>query len=134
MTETGSVSSVSASFTAFFCALLSVSCSMIVPPANECSPRTRTQPPVHVLAPGREAHEVVICVKTASVFSDVIRGAASDQLSSVQGAILAHRLLDFDELKAMLDEAKLAHAETGEDLPNRLDPTNSFEFDTGGQE
>ena len=88
---------------------------------------------MHVLAPGREAHEVVICVKTASVFSDVVRDAASDQLGSVQGAIMAHRLLDLDELKAMLDEAKLAHAETGEDLPDRLDPTNSFEFDTGGQ-
>ena len=54
----------------------------------------------------------------------------------VQGAMLANRILDLDELKAMFDEAKLAHAEAGEDLEDLLDhlnPTKSVEFDIGGQ-
>ncbi|MEZ6119846.1 MAG: hypothetical protein R3C28_25210 [Pirellulaceae bacterium] len=54
----------------------------------------------------------------------------------VQGAMLANRMLDLDELKAMFDEAKRAHgkgSEELEDLLDHLDPTNSFEFDIGGQ-
>ena len=54
----------------------------------------------------------------------------------VQGAMLANRMLDLDELKAMFDEAKRAHGEASddlEDLLDHLDPTNSFELDIGGQ-
>lgn len=54
----------------------------------------------------------------------------------VPGAMLAHRMLDLDELKAMFDEAKRAHGEASddlEDLLDHLDPTNSFELDIGGQ-
>ena len=54
----------------------------------------------------------------------------------VQGAMLAHRMLDLDELKAMFDRAKRAHGEDSdalEDLTDHLDPTNSFELDIGGQ-
>ena len=54
----------------------------------------------------------------------------------VQGAMLAHRILDLDELKAMFDEAKRDHGEASDDLENlldHLDPTSSFEFDIGGQ-
>ncbi len=54
----------------------------------------------------------------------------------VQGAMLANRMLDFDELKAMFDEAKRDHQQASddlEDLLDHLDPTNSFEFDIGGE-
>ena len=54
----------------------------------------------------------------------------------VQGAMLANRMLEFDELKAMFDEAKRTHGEARdelEDLLDHLDPTNSFELDIGGQ-
>ena len=54
----------------------------------------------------------------------------------VQGAMLAHRILDLDELKAMFDEAKRDHGVASDDLENlldHLDPTSSFEFDIGGQ-
>ena len=54
----------------------------------------------------------------------------------VQGAMLANRILDLDELKAMFDEVKLAHeeaSEDSEDLLDHLDPTKSFELDLGGQ-
>ena len=54
----------------------------------------------------------------------------------VQGAMLAHQILDLDELKAMFDEAKRDHEEASDDLENlldHLDPTSSFEFDIGGQ-
>jgi hypothetical protein len=54
----------------------------------------------------------------------------------VQAAMLANRMLNLDGLKAMFDEAKRSHGETGadgEDLMDHLDPTSSFEFDLGGQ-
>jgi hypothetical protein len=54
----------------------------------------------------------------------------------VQAGMLANQILDLDGLKAMFDEAKLAHRQTSEDLENltdHLDPTSSFEFDIGGQ-
>lgn len=57
-------------------------------------------------------------------------------LGFVQGGILANRMLDLDGLKAMFDQAKVAHGATGEDsedLTDHLDPTSSFEFDIGGQ-
>ncbi|MCA9064218.1 MAG: hypothetical protein KDA96_14205 [Planctomycetaceae bacterium] len=54
----------------------------------------------------------------------------------IQCAMLANRMLDLDQLKAIFDEAKLAHQEASadlEDMLEHLDPTNSFEFDIGGQ-
>ena len=54
----------------------------------------------------------------------------------VQDAMLAHGIIDLDELKAMFDEAKRDHGEASDDLESlvdHLDPTSSFEFDIGGQ-
>ena len=51
----------------------------------------------------------------------------------IQGAMLAHRMLDLDGARAMFDEAKVAHSETRDDLTDHLDPQNSFELDIGGQ-
>jgi hypothetical protein len=54
----------------------------------------------------------------------------------VQGAMLANRMLELDDLKSMFDEEKLAHAAASEesrDLLDHLDPDDSFEFDIGGQ-
>lgn len=54
----------------------------------------------------------------------------------VQAAMLANRMLDLDELKALFDQAKTADRESredSEDLIDHLDPTDSFEFDIGGQ-
>ena len=51
----------------------------------------------------------------------------------IQGAMLAHRMLDLDGARAMFSEAKVAHGETSDDLTDHLDPENSFELDIGGQ-
>jgi hypothetical protein len=51
----------------------------------------------------------------------------------VQCAMMAHRILDLDEAKAMFDKAKTAHGECSENLMDHLDPSSSFEFDIGGQ-
>ena len=51
----------------------------------------------------------------------------------IQGAMLAHRMLDLDAAKAMFNEAKVAHGETCEDFLDHLDPQSSFEVDIGGQ-
>jgi hypothetical protein len=51
----------------------------------------------------------------------------------VQCAMLAQGMLDLDGLKAMFDNAKIAHGYTGEDLVDHLDPLNSYEVEIGGE-
>jgi hypothetical protein len=53
----------------------------------------------------------------------------------VQCGMLANRMVDFGEVKAMFDEAKNAYGGSGEDedLIDHLDPTSSYEFDVGGE-
>jgi hypothetical protein len=42
-------------------------------------------------------------------------------------------MLDLDGLKAMFDNAKIAHGYTGEDLVDHLDPMNAYEMEIGGE-
>lgn len=51
----------------------------------------------------------------------------------IQGAMLAHRMLDLDGVKAMFDKAEVAHGDNDEDLLDHLDAASSFEVDIGGQ-
>jgi hypothetical protein len=54
----------------------------------------------------------------------------------VQAAMLANRMLDLGDLKAMFDEAARTNREDRDNLEillDHLDPTNSFELDIGGQ-
>ena len=54
----------------------------------------------------------------------------------IQGAMLAHGILDLAELKEMFDDAKAAYgkgSEEIEDLLDHCDPDNPFELDLGGQ-
>ena len=51
----------------------------------------------------------------------------------IQGAMMAHRMLDLDGAKAMFDQAKIAHGESSDDLLDHLDPRSSFKVDIGGQ-
>jgi hypothetical protein len=51
----------------------------------------------------------------------------------IQGAMMAHRMLDLDEVKEMFDHAKIAHGESSDDLLDHLDPSSSFNVDIGGE-
>jgi hypothetical protein len=53
----------------------------------------------------------------------------------VQAGILANRMLDLEQTKAMFDAAKHIHRATTEeqDLVDHLNMDSSFEFDLGGQ-
>lgn len=53
----------------------------------------------------------------------------------VQGGMMANRLLDFEHLKAMFDEAKNAYGQNADDrdLIDHLDPRSSFKLEIGGQ-
>ncbi|MFN0197669.1 MAG: hypothetical protein ACKVT0_13070 [Planctomycetaceae bacterium] len=51
----------------------------------------------------------------------------------IQCAMMANRILDFGEAKAMFDKAKIAHGEFSEDLVDHLDPESAFNLEIGGQ-
>jgi predicted small metal-binding protein len=53
----------------------------------------------------------------------------------VQAGILANRMLDLEQIKAMFDEVKKSHTVTSEDqdLIDHLDVGSSFKMDLGGQ-
>ena len=51
----------------------------------------------------------------------------------IQGAMMAHRMLDHGGAKAMFDQAKIAYGESSDDLLDHLDPRSSFKVDIGGQ-
>ena len=47
--------------------------------------------------------------------------------------MMANRLLDFDEAKAMFEEVKNAYGENNDDLSDHLDTRHSFELEFGGE-
>jgi hypothetical protein len=53
----------------------------------------------------------------------------------VQAGILANRMLDLEQIKAMFDEVKKSYSTSSEeeDLIDHLDVDSSFELDLGGQ-
>lgn len=51
----------------------------------------------------------------------------------VQGAMIANRMIDLDQAKAMFQKAKHAHRRPDADLLDHLDPDKYFRFDLGGQ-
>jgi hypothetical protein len=51
----------------------------------------------------------------------------------IQGAMVAHRLLDLNRAKAMFDKAKIAHAEEDDDMIDHLDDSHGFRLDIGGE-
>jgi len=53
----------------------------------------------------------------------------------VQAAILANRMLDLEQIRAMFDEVKKSHRVSGDDqdLVDHLDVDSSFKLDVGGQ-
>ncbi|GIW79001.1 MAG: hypothetical protein KatS3mg105_0808 [Gemmatales bacterium] len=51
----------------------------------------------------------------------------------VQCAMIANRMLDLSDAKAMFNNAKIAHSESSEDELDHLDPANVFELDIGGE-
>lgn len=51
----------------------------------------------------------------------------------IQAGMIANRMLDLKEAKAMFDESKIAFGELGDDLTDHLDPASSYELDIGGE-
>jgi hypothetical protein len=55
-------------------------------------------------------------------------------LGFVQCGMMANKILDFEEAKALFDKAKIAHDGTAnDDLNDHLDPDSSFNLEIGGQ-
>lgn len=51
----------------------------------------------------------------------------------IQCAMMANRILDFREAKAMFDKAKNEYGEFSDDLIDHLDPDSLFDLEIGGQ-
>ena len=51
----------------------------------------------------------------------------------IQAAMLANRMLDLERVKAMFDDAKVAHGESNDDLLDHLNPQSLFELEIGGE-
>lgn len=51
----------------------------------------------------------------------------------IQAAMIAGRMLDLHEVKAMFDEAKNAYGASDDDLLDHLDPGSGFRLEIGGQ-
>ncbi len=51
----------------------------------------------------------------------------------LQAAIIAHRILDLNAVKAMFDDAKIAHADLDQDMTDHLDTSEDFILDLGGE-
>ena len=84
----------------------------------------------------QQEHLLRLCDWIEERAEDIPANKLHRWIGFVQGAMLAHRMVQFDDLRAMSKEAKTAHADASEelgDLLDHLDPTNSFEFDMGGQ-
>ena len=84
----------------------------------------------------QQEHLLRLCDWIEERAEDIPANKLHRWIGFVQGAMLAHRMLQFDDLRATAQKARLADAkanEESEDLLDHLDPTNSFEFDIGGQ-
>lgn len=51
----------------------------------------------------------------------------------IQCGMLANRIIDIEEMKAMFDLAEVAYGDLVDDLIDHLDCLNPFELDLGGQ-
>ncbi|QDU76823.1 hypothetical protein Pan97_38800 [Bremerella volcania] len=82
------------------------------------------------------AHLVWMCNQIEEHSEDTPATKLHRWIGFVQCAMLAHGILDLEELKAMFDEAKRDHGQTAEDLDDltdHLNPASSFEFEIGGE-
>jgi hypothetical protein len=50
-----------------------------------------------------------------------------------QAAIIAHRILDLNEVKSIFDDAKVAHPSTDQDMTDHLNTEADFVVDLGGE-
>lgn len=51
----------------------------------------------------------------------------------IQGAMVAHRMLDLDRAKAMFNKAKIAHAAQDDEMSDHLDIASEYLIDIGGE-
>jgi len=108
---------------------------LIAAMAEQCKDRILRcdRPALDLPLPLQPAHLEWMCGNISAHAEDWPTARLHRWIGFVQCAMLAHRMLDLDELKATFDEAKVAHGEVSEDLLDHLDTTSSYEVDIGGE-
>lgn len=108
---------------------------LIVAMATQCQEMILASPACNLELPSplQPKHLLSMCRKIQTHAEDWRAIKLNRWIGYVQCAMLAHRMIGLEEVKAMFDKAKDAHGGTGEDLLDHLDPMSDFEVDIGGQ-
>ena len=108
---------------------------LIVAMANKCraviSERGKTEPDQPPSL--RPAHLLWMCNEIVAHRNDWPATRIHRWIGFVQAGLVAGRILNLAEVKAMFDEAKNAYGPPDQDLLDHLDPELSFRLDIGGQ-
>lgn len=83
--------------------------------------------------PLRAEHLMWMCKRIEENFEAWPLSKLHRWIGFVQCAIIANGILDLQGVKAMFDDAKVAHGQSGEDLLDHLDVASDFEVDLGGE-
>lgn len=80
-------------------------------------------------------HLLWMCDQIANHAEDWSESKLHRWLGFIQSGMLANRMLTYDQLKDMFEDAKNSYGvqEADQDLLDHLDPHNSFRMDIGGE-
>lgn len=112
--------------------------SLLLAMAERCSSliRQSTNSDSDLPQPLRPRHLLWMCNQISDRAEEWPATKQHRWIGFIQCGMLANRMLDLKGAKAMFDEAKKAHAASGDeedDLLDHLDPDSSFRLDLGGQ-
>jgi hypothetical protein len=81
----------------------------------------------------QHAHLLWMCNKIELHAEDWPATKLHRWIGFIQGAMVAHRMLDLDRAKAMFDKAKIAHVGEDDEMSDHLDDTHEFRLEIGGE-
>ncbi len=83
--------------------------------------------------PLRPDHLIAMCDRLVESLDEWSNAKMNRWIGFIQCAMIANRMIELEDAKAMFDRAKTAFGEPGRDLIDHLDPDSSFNFDLGGE-
>lgn len=81
----------------------------------------------------RPGHLAWMCKEILAHAEEWPATKTSRWIGFLQGGMVANRMIDLAQAKAMFDQAKIRFGGPDQDLLDHLDPDSSFELDIGGR-